>query len=191
MTPVESALTHAAKCAVAADQAVSAPEITIVIDTREQRPWTFNGRVMQELAKHGSAAFVRVATVRGTLDTGDYALLGREELARYERKSLVDFVACCGRERARFWKELERLARFPHRAVLVEASITAIEEWAYRSQISPVSILASANAIETDFGIPVVWAANPYTAEWMCAWRLRRVLHRANKAAAAATEGAS
>ncbi len=164
----------------------AAPEVTIVVDTREQTPWTFEGAVLRELAAMKSAAAVKVATVRGTLDTGDYALLGREDAARIERKSLEDFITCCGRERARFWRELERLAAYPTKAVIVEASISSAELATYRSRISPVSVLASANAILVDFGIPVVWAGTRHTAEWICAWTLRRVQQRALRAALAA-----
>jgi ERCC4-type nuclease len=163
-----------------------APDITVVVDTREQAPWTFDGSVLRTLSEIGSAAGVKVATVRGTLDTGDYALLGREDAARIERKSLEDFVACCGRERERFWRELERLARFPTRAVIIEATITSIEFATYRSRISPIAIMASACAITADFGIPVVWAGTRQTAEWMCAWTLRRVQQRALRAEGAA-----
>jgi ERCC4-type nuclease len=80
--------------------------ITIVVDTREQRP--FDLRPLR--------------TVSGTLAVGDYAPLGLENHAVVERKSLDDLVACCGVERARFERELTRMLGYPTRALVVEAT---------------------------------------------------------------------
>lgn len=149
-------------------------ECTIVVDTREQLPWTFDGHVCASMKMH-------VAAVRGTLDTGDYALLGHESEGRIERKTLADFVGSVSRERERFWRELERLAAFRFRAVIVEAAVFAVEKEAYRSRVSAQAVLASALAITSDFGIPVMWAGGRPTAEWMAAWLFRRLHRRAQQ----------
>ena len=68
-------------------------EPTIVIDTREQHPLTFN-----------------LPTEVGCLDTGDYSVKHLAHMIAVERKHLDDLLACCGRERARFKRELQLLA---------------------------------------------------------------------------------
>ena len=62
------------------------PPPPIVIDTREQAPWTFNKGLVVE--RFGAAFPTEV----GTLDTGDYSVRGLEDRVRIERKSLDDFV---------------------------------------------------------------------------------------------------
>ena len=67
----------------------------ILIDTREQAPFAFT---------HERYAGTTIEA--GTLDTGDYSLAGLTDLVAVERKSLPDLVACLGRERERFEREL-------------------------------------------------------------------------------------
>jgi ERCC4-type nuclease len=150
------------------------PPPSIVIDTREQTPWTFNQGLIVE--RFGCA----FPTEASTLDTGDYSVRGLEEQVRIERKSLEDFVRSVTAERERFWRELERLAEFPVRGVVIEGSIGEVEALGtarcrLRSQARPQSVLASATAIWVDFGIPVCWAGHRALAEYTAAWALRRV----------------
>ncbi|MCL2012618.1 MAG: hypothetical protein FWG75_07530 [Cystobacterineae bacterium] len=63
-------------------------EVKILIDTREQCGFTF---------KHERYTGTEVEV--GTLDTGDYSLVGLTDRVAVERKSLADLVACLGRER--------------------------------------------------------------------------------------------
>lgn len=79
----------------------------MLIDTREQRPLAFGPDVDTE---------------RVTLCTGDYSVTGCTDIARVERKSLPDLVACVGRDRERFENELRRLDAFPVRALVIEAT---------------------------------------------------------------------
>ena len=79
-------------------------QLTIVTDTREQWPLTF-----------------AAPTVRQTLAVGDYSFFAGEEFAVVERKSLPDLVACCGAERKRFEKCVQRLLELPQRLLVVES----------------------------------------------------------------------
>jgi DNA excision repair protein ERCC-4 len=85
----------------------------IVIDSREQQPLSFS----------------RLPTTRGTLLTGDYSVLGLQELFVIERKSVSDLVGCCvGQNRERFERELHRLRGFRFKRLLIigsEAEILA------------------------------------------------------------------
>lgn len=80
--------------------------IHIIIDTREQRPWSFDQR------------FATVSV--GTLRTGDYALAGDDGFA-IERKSLDDFLGTISTGWERFGREVERMADWPAKVVIVEA----------------------------------------------------------------------
>lgn len=55
---------------------------------------------------------------RGTLETGDFALAALPDAAVIERKALGDLLACLGRERERFERELSR-SRYVGRLVVV------------------------------------------------------------------------
>lgn len=89
---------------------------TIIIDTREQTPWTFS----------------RFPTECGTLPTGDYSIKGLTRLIVVERKSLPDLLGCIGHDRERFTAELQRLRGYRFRLVIIEGTaglITAGHDW--------------------------------------------------------------
>ena len=150
------------------------PPPLIVVDTREQTPWTFKrGLVVERFG-------CEFPTQTATLDTGDYSVAGLEDRVRIERKSLADFVTSVTKERERFWRELERLAAFPVKGVVIEGAIREVEAMGtsgsrLRSQARPQAVIASATAIWVDFGIPVSWAGHRDLAEYTAAWALRRV----------------
>lgn len=139
----------------------------IVIDTREQRPW--------DLAP--------LPTVRGTLQSGDYSLLGFEDRIAIERKSLEDFIGCCTGSRDRFVRELERLHAFDLAAVVVEADVWEVWEGAKFSQASPASVIGSAAAFFIDYGTPVYFCgARKHAADF--AGRLLRKFYERQAVAA-------
>lgn len=84
----------------------------IVIDTREQRPYSFPEWVN---------------TCIGTLKTGDYALYG-DECYAIERKSLDDFLGTIFSQWDRFRRELGRMdaAGFPSKVIVVEADFESL-----------------------------------------------------------------
>ena len=86
-------------------------EFRIVIDTREQTPWSFPPEIPVEI---------------GTLKTGDYALAGDDAFA-IERKSKDDFLGTISTGRGRFCRELNRMeaAGFPAKPVIVECDFSA------------------------------------------------------------------
>ncbi len=79
--------------------------MVIVIDTREQRPWSFPPHITTEI---------------GTLRTGDYAIKGDDRFA-IERKSADDFVGTISLGWCRFVKELNRMVQFDAKVIIVEA----------------------------------------------------------------------
>lgn len=86
-------------------------EFRIVIDTREQTPWSFPPEIPVEIE---------------TLKTGDYALAGDDAFA-IERKSKDDFLGTISTGWGRFCRELNRMeaAGFPAKPVIVECDFSA------------------------------------------------------------------
>jgi DNA excision repair protein ERCC-4 len=122
-------------------------DFTAVIDTREQHP--FDLKPMQ--------------TVPGTLNVGDYSIFGLESVIAIERKSLPDLVACCGRERERFQRELDRLRGWPVSAVVIECSWEDIQSGDWRSQLTPGQVRASLESFIAQ-GHCIVMGGNRKTA---------------------------
>ena len=121
----------------------------IVCDTREQEP----------------LVFTRFTSVRGTLQTGDYSIVGLTDLFAVERKSINDLVSCCmGENRSRFERELHRLRGYRFKRLLVIGSRGEIELQRYHSRISPKSVLGSLSAWEVRFDLPLVFAPTPAEA---------------------------
>lgn len=105
-----------------------APEsITALVDSREQTPLDLSP----------------LRTEPATLDTGDYSVRGLEQVIRIERKSLPDLVACVGRERERFDREVQRLLSYPVRVLLVEATWQDIERGDWRGKVTPAAVEGS------------------------------------------------
>lgn len=104
------------------DEPLTVP-FTVVIDTREQRPFEFAGLTSD--ARHGRRPLV-VPTVVGTLGQGDYSLAGLQDVVAVERKSLADLYGTLGQGRERFERELERLAGLLWAAVVIEADWNAV-----------------------------------------------------------------
>ena len=78
-------------------------EFTIIVDTREQKPWSFSHHV----------------TANHKLDTGDYSIEGLEHILSIERKRNVAEFANNITER-RFKDVIDRLSKIPHSFILFE-----------------------------------------------------------------------
>ena len=91
---------------------------TIIIDTREQTPWTFDNYV----------------TASKKLDTGDYSILGMEDIFTIERKKSVSEVANNISE-SRFDKELIRLKNYKHKFLLLEFNLKDVLNYPIGSNV--------------------------------------------------------
>ncbi|MCH8854071.1 MAG: ERCC4 domain-containing protein [Planctomycetes bacterium] len=123
-------------------------EPIIVVDSREQTPWRFSN----------------LPSETGTLDTGDYSVRGLEHRVAVERKSLDDLLACVGRERDRFKRELQRLRAYRFRCLVVEASHADLECGEWRSKIQPSHVLGSLAAWQAQYSLPVMLAGDHESA---------------------------
>ena len=122
--------------------------VTVIVDSREQLAWDVSP-LRSEI---------------GTLAAGDYSIRGLENVIALERKSLADFVSCCGNERERFEKEVQRLLSYPARAIVIEASWSDLERGEWRSKISAKSVVTSAVGW-ISVGCPVVLIGGREQAE--------------------------
>ncbi len=96
---------------------------TIIIDTREQKPFAFKDFVSDYAQKY---APIKVIAERGTLKSGDYSLAGYTDQIAIERKSLTDLYGTIGRNRDRFERELQRLSEMEFACVVIESDWDAI-----------------------------------------------------------------
>lgn len=135
--------------------------VTVIIDPREQLPWNL----------------APLRMVRQTLDTADYAVMGAEHLCRLERKTLPDFIACCGVERDRFTRELERLLAFPSRMVIIEASLADLSAGEWRSKITAAAVIGSV-ASWSAMGIGFLFAGDREASQTLAAKILYSVAKR-------------
>ncbi len=125
-------------------------DFRIVIDTREQEPWSFD-----------------CGTVRKKLDAGDYSVDGREDFVAVERKSLPDFVHTVIHDLDRFSAELTRLAQLPHACIVVEADLDNVLRGQATEALrgaSPASVLGATVHIAVHNGVPVFWCGSRQAA---------------------------
>lgn len=124
--------------------------VTIIIDTREQEGYSFDPRL--------------AATVRRALPAGDYSVAGMENTVAVERKSLDDFVSTVIHSRARFRKELRKLAEYRAACVVVEAGLLEVMLHRYRGDAHPNAVVGNALSIILDFRIPVFFCSSRQAA---------------------------
>lgn len=129
---------------------------TIIIDTREQKPFLFRG-VDTEIKK---------------LDTGDYSVSGLEDRICVERKTINDFVGTVTRGWSRFERELERMSKMESTCIVVEGSLEDITCQRYHApRVSPPSIWGSALKITVKYNVPVFFCGSRRAAErWALGW---------------------
>ncbi len=123
---------------------------TIIIDTREQEPYSFDPRL--------------AAAVRRALPSGDYSVAGLDGIVAVERKTLDDFVSTVIHSRRRFREELRKLAGYRAACVVVEAGIGDVLLKRYRGESHPNAVLGNALSIILDYGVPVFFCTNRQAA---------------------------
>ncbi len=97
----------------------------VIVDTREQAPWTFQNIVIEK------RPWVVQRKVQ-TLTTGDYVVERRETQLCIERKSATDLVGSISSGNARFRREHDRMAEIVQSGgfacVVIEGSFSTICE---------------------------------------------------------------
>jgi ERCC4-type nuclease len=118
-------------------------QVTAIVDTREQLPL--------DLAP--------LQVTAGTLVTGDYSVVGLENIVAIERKSLSDLLGCIGQDRERFDREVMRLLAYPVRALIVESTWPELEAGGWRSRVTPAAAVGSLLGWIA-MGLPIIMAGD-------------------------------
>jgi len=120
----------------------SVGEMIIAIDTREQRPYKFTSAEVM------------------TLKSGDYSIVGMEDRVAIERKTKSDAYGSLGRSRARFQREIERLAEYDYAAIVIEDSVPRFVCRPLYTKMNPNSAIASLLGWSVRYGIHVFFAGD-------------------------------
>lgn len=166
----------------------SQENLTPIRRSRNPRP---SGRGGCQLARFSN--WIK-AERRQALETVDYTVEGMESLIVLERKSLTDLVGTLMHNRARFFRELERMTTFKYRALIIEASYEQVKS-PYKHtdfiEAHPNGVSGSLDACELKYMVPVIyasshralaeekaasWLSKCFTYEWLEQQGMGRVL---------------
>ena len=118
------------------------PDLVVAIDTREQKPYCFPRSEVKTLA------------------SGDYSIVGLEDRVAVERKTKPDAYSSLGQGRARFERELQRLARFDYAAVVIETSLPDFLRAPAFSRMNPRAAARSLIAWSVKYRVCVFFAGD-------------------------------
>lgn len=133
-------------------------KFTIVVDTREQKPWKF----METDYCNG--------VVTSALKTGDYTLKGLEDWFVIERKFSPQelYQNICTADTERFERELVRLQEIPHSYIICAFTLSDIKKFPWSSSLSmPIKKKIGAKGeyylrrfieITTQYRVPIILA---------------------------------
>lgn len=143
-------------------------DFTIVVDTREQKPWEFS----------------EYATAHTKLDTGDYSIQGLEDIVAIERKRNVAEVANNITE-SRFQDVINRLKLIKYPFLLLEFDLNNVMDYPIGStipkrlwskiKISPNYIIRHLLDLQIDHKINVIFCGNSSNAEKIALAILKRI----------------
>jgi ERCC4-type nuclease len=119
------------------------PRPVLLIDTREQNPLDFS---------RFTGWFAGIE--RRALKLGDYSIAGLEDSCVVERKDLADLVHSCTTERLVFIDRLRRMARYPHRLLVVTDTLSQIKSPLAHAWVNPNLITQSLIAILAGLQVP-------------------------------------
>ena len=122
---------------------LNTPRPVVLIDTREQNPFSFD---------RFSRWFSGVE--RRALALGDYSISGMEETCTVERKDLSDLIHSLTTERRTFLNRLRRMSLYPQRLLIITAALSQVKSPYPFSRSDPNTILQSLVAGLAGLGIP-------------------------------------
>ena len=153
-------------------------DFTIIVDTREQQPWSFDNY---------SKANIK-------LDTGDYSIEGLESVLAIERKKSINEIANNIIE-SRFKDVIDRLSKIKYSYILLEFDLENVLSYPIGSslpkhmwnkvKISPSFIMKHILEWQMFYNIKVVFCGCPTNAEKMAEYIMNKVyyleIHSKNK----------
>ena len=117
-------------------------DFTIVVDSREQRGYSFNGAVIK------------------ALKTGDYSILGLEDRIVIERKSKEDAYSSLGAGRARFERELTRLSKYDYSAIVIESNLADFLQAPAFTRMNPKAAINSLVSWSVKYKVFIFFASD-------------------------------
>lgn len=145
-------------------------DFTIIVDTREQQPWTFE----------------HYATAHKKLDTGDYSIEGLQHLLAIERKKSINEIANNIIE-SRFKDVIARLAQYKYSFFLLEFDLEDVLVYPIGSnlprrmwdkiKISPAFIMKHVLEWQLLYNIKVLFCGSATNAEKTAEYILKKVYH--------------
>lgn len=146
-------------------------DFTIIVDTREQKPWTFDDH----------------SVANRKLDTGDYSVEGLEKIFTIERKRSVSEIAGNISEK-RFYDELDRMRDFKHKFILLEFSLNSVLDYPVGStvpkklwntlKITGKYILKYLTEISIKYDVHIIYCGSSDNAEEMALSIMKRMVER-------------
>lgn len=146
------------------------PDVTILVDTREQTPWKFSN----------------YTTAKQKLDTGDYTIAGFEEILAVERKKTVGEIANNITEK-RFKDVLDRMSKYKYPFFLLEFDMTKVLNFPIGSElpervwnkikISPNFLVKCILDWQLKYGINVLFCDNTVNAIDIAEYIFKRVYY--------------
>lgn len=143
-------------------------DFTIIIDTREQQPWTFS----------------EYATAHKKLDTGDYSVDGLQHLLCIERKKSISEFANNITE-SRFKDVVMRMSQLKYSFLLLEFDLedvliypigsTVPKKMWDKIKISPAFLIKHLLELEINHNIKVIFCGDSSNAEKMAEHILKKV----------------
>ena len=143
-------------------------EFTIIIDTREQKPWGFSNH----------------ATSNHKLDTGDYSIEGLENILAIERKRNISEFANNITE-SRFVDVIERLNKFKYAFILFEFDMKDVMSYPIGSnipkrlwnkiRISPAFIIKHIIDLQVEHNIKIIFCGDSANAEKIALSLMRKI----------------
>lgn len=145
-------------------------DFTIIVDTREQQPWTFDN----------------YATAKKKLDTGDYSIVGLEHLLGIERKKSISEFANNIVEK-RFIDVVTRLSRLKYPFLLFEFDLKDVLIYPVGStvpkrmwnniKISPAFLMKNIIELQLLHNIHIMFCGSSSNAEKMAEFLLKKVFY--------------
>ena len=143
---------------------IRAPKAALVVDTREQNPFSF------ERFQNWFSGIEKRA-----LAIGDYSVAGMEERCIVERKDLNDLVRSFQVDRPGFVAHLKRMSAVPDRLLVVTAPVSQIKSRYEHSPANPNQITQSLIATLAGLRVPFLCADTHELGEEMVASYLYQV----------------
>lgn len=130
------------------------PRSTVIIDTREQHPLSF---------ERFEGWFSRIE--HRALPLGDYSIEGLENACAVERKDLSDLVQSFTANRTVFIDRLRRISQLPHGLLVITASLGEVKSEYPYCAANPNRITQSLVAVLAGLHLPFICTENHQLGE--------------------------